>query len=88
MSFIDSGAELLDRTESSLNALIADALKAEAHKEVASLAAMAEALAAIGHSRRDGKRLGAPAEVPVGVGAAPAAEAPKTSEPSWMRPKS
>jgi hypothetical protein len=82
MSFIESGAELLERTESSLIALIADAAKAKSYKEVATLAAMAEAVAAIGPGR--GTRAAA-AEIgvnPAGV------DRSKSFEPSWMRPKS
>ena len=84
MSFVDSAAELLDRTESSLNSLIADALKAKAYREITTLAAMAEAVAAIGSGRaRDGRKM-----VDVGASiAAPVPEPPKASEPSWMRPK-
>jgi len=86
MSFIDNAAELLDRTEASLQALIADALKAKAYRDVAAIAAMAESLAAIGAGRsREGKRAGTPVEV--GAGAAAATAETAKSEPSWMWPK-
>jgi len=87
MSFIDSAAEVLDRTEASLHSLIADALKAKAYREIGAIAVMAEAVAAIGGGRsREGKRT-TTSEVGVGVGTQPAAETTKASEPSWMRPK-
>lgn len=88
MSFIDSGAEVIDRAEASLSSLIADALKAKAYREVSALAALAEAIAAINPGR--GKRVGTSAaslDVGGGAGVAAAPEAPKASEPSWMRPK-
>ena len=88
MSFTDSGAEVIDRAEASLNTLIADALKAKAYREVSALAALAEAIAAINPGRN--KRLGSSGlEVGVGAGVstAAAAESAKPSEPSWMRPK-
>ena len=86
MSFTDNAAELLARTESALNSLIADALKAKAYREITTLAAMAEALAAITPagtpvSTRDVRR------TDVTMTTTASAEAPKTSEPSWMRPK-
>jgi hypothetical protein len=85
MSFIDSAAEVLDRTEGSLSALIADALKAKAYREIGTIAAMIEAVAAIGSGRsREGKRA---LEVSVGAGTLAASEPAKASEPSWMRPK-
>ena len=89
MSYIDSASEVLDRTEASLNSLIVDALKAKAYREVATLAALAEAVAAIGPGRaREGKRMGAAVpEVAVSQTAPPPPEPPKASEPSWMRPK-
>ena len=88
MSFIDSAAEVLDRTEASLNSLITDALKAKAYREIATIAAMAESVAAIGPGRsREGKRIGTSA-ADVGIGAPiAAAETAKAAEPSWMRPK-
>lgn len=90
MSFIDSAAEVLDRAEASLHSLITDALKAKAYREIATIAAMAESVAAISTGRsREGKRMGI-ASAEVGVSTPPAAEpaAKTTSEPSWMRPKS
>jgi hypothetical protein len=88
MSFTDSGAEVIDRAEASLNSLMADALKAKAYREVSALAALAEAIAAINPGR--GKRGGTAAaslDLGVGAGVTSAPEAPKASEPSWMRPK-
>jgi hypothetical protein len=88
MSFTDSAAELLDRTEASLTSLIADALRARAYTEIGDIAAAAEAVAAISVGRRrDGKRSG---NAPSGPEASPQAhpEAPRAAaEPSWMRPK-
>ena len=55
MSFIDNAMEVLDRAEASLHAVIADALAAKAYKEIATIAAMAEAAAACcnaGHPNR------------------------------------
>jgi hypothetical protein len=84
MSFIDSAAELIERTEASLQALISDALKAKAYREIAAIAAMAESVAAIGPARsREGKR----SVAEVGAGAPAATETTKASEPSWMWPK-
>ena len=81
MSFIDSAAEVLDRTEASLNSLMMDALKAKAYREIATIAVMAEAVAVIGPGRsREGKRT-APASLDPDVG-----DPLKSSEPSWMRP--
>lgn len=84
MSFIDTAAELLDRTEASLQGLISDALKAKAYREVATIAAMAESLAALTPGRpREGKR----AAADVGAAATTATETTKATEPSWMWPK-
>ena len=87
MSFIDSAAEVLDRAEASLHSLITDALKAKAYREVTTIAAMAESLAAINTGRsREGRR---PAAAVPEMTPPPAPEPAKTSsEPSWMRPKS
>ena len=84
MSFIDSATELLDRTEASLNSLMADALKAKAYREIAAIAALAEQVSVIGPGRA-GRR---PASAPemATAGAAPG-EAAKGAEPFWMRPK-
>ena len=88
MSYIDSASEVLDRTEASLNSLIVDALKAKAYREVATLAALAEAVAAIGPGRaREGKRMSTAVPEAVSQTAPPPPEPPKASEPSWMRPK-
>lgn len=87
MSFMDNAMEVLERTEASLHSLISDALKAKAYKELATIAAMAEAVAAISPGRSAKRTTGGGAEP--GVGApVPAAETPKAAEPSWMRPKS
>lgn len=87
MSFIDSAAELLDRTEASLSSLMTDALRAKAYREIATIAAMAEAVSAIGPGRsREGKRTVA-ASTDLGLGAAQiGTDTAKGSEPSWMRP--
>lgn len=86
MSFIDSATEVLDRTEASLQALIADALKAKAYREIVAIAALAESVAAIGTGRaREGKRTGV---AEVGATAGAASDATKDSAPSWMWPKS
>lgn len=88
MSFIESATEALDRAESSLNALLMDALKAKAYRDVAAIAALAEAVAAIPGRARDGRKSASPAGSSVAETALPAAEPAKASEPSWMRPKS
>lgn len=87
MSFIDSAMEAIERTEASLHALIADALKAKAYGEIATIAAMAQSLAAVDSGRpREGKR--APAgDLGIGAPAPVAADTTKAAEPSWMRPK-
>lgn len=88
MSFIDSATEVLDRTEASLQALISDATKAKAYREVAAIATLAESLAAIGTGRaRDSKRTGANIEIGAGTAAAAGAETAKEATPSWMWPK-
>lgn len=83
MSFIDSATELLDRTETSLNSLMADALKARAYRDIAAIAALAEAVSVI-VPRSSGRRPGAAPDV--AVASAPA-EVTKGAEPFWMRPK-
>jgi len=89
MSFTDSAAEAIDRAEASLNSLLMEALKAKAYREVAAIAALAEAVAAIPGRARDGKKLGAPSSDAGFSMASPAApETAKAAEPSWMRPKS
>lgn len=90
MSFIDNAMEVLDRAEASLHAVIADALAAKAYKEIATIAAMAEAVAAIsvgrgGESRRTSSASPV-AELGVGATASPT-DPTKAVEPSWMRPK-
>ncbi|MBI2829340.1 MAG: hypothetical protein HYX77_08740 [Acidobacteria bacterium] len=87
MSFIDSAAEVLDRTEASLNSLITDALKAKAYREIATIAAMAESVAAIGPGRSREKASKVSTAAEFGGGTQATAETAKTPEPSWMRPK-
>lgn len=86
MSFIDNAMEAIERTEASLHSLIADALKAKAYGEIATIAAMAQSLAAINAGRiREGKRT---SDLGISTPAsAPAPETAKAGEPSWMRPK-
>ena len=89
MSFIDNAMEVLDRAEASLHAVIADALAAKAYKEIATIAAMAEAVAAIS-VRRSGepRRISSPSAAELSVGTpVSATEITKAAEPSWMRPK-
>ena len=90
MSFVDNATELIDRLEASLNSLLIDALKAKAYRDVATIAALADAVASIPGRSRDGKKTGGMADLGMGLSAAPpvAVEAPKSAEPSWMRPKS
>lgn len=88
MSFIDNAMEVLDRTEASLHSLITDALKAKAYGEIATIAAMAQALNGINAGRgREVKRPDMPVSSMAAATTAPA-ETAKTAEPSWMRPKS
>ena len=88
MSFIDSAMEVLDRTEASLHSVISDALAAKAYKEIATIATIAEKIAAISASRpSEEKRLGiSSAEMGVGSGLS-SADSIRAVEPSWMRPK-
>ena len=86
MSFIDSATELLDRTEASLNSLMADALKAKAYREIAAIAALAEQVSVIGPGR-SGRRAGAQPEMAAAAAGQAQAEAAKGAEPFWMRPK-
>jgi hypothetical protein len=86
MSFIDSATELLDRTEASLNSLMADALKAKAYREIAAIAALAEQVSVIGPGR-SGRRAGAQPEMAAAAAGQAPAEAAKGAEPFWMRPK-
>ena len=85
MSFIDSATELLDRTEASLNSLMADALKAKAYREIAAIAALAEQVSVIGPGRA-GRRPASPEMATAAAAAAPG-DAAKGTEPFWMRPK-
>jgi hypothetical protein len=87
MSFIDSATEILDRTESSLQSLIADALKAKAYRDIVAIAALAESVAAISTGRpREAKRA-AVGEVGMGPMGSAAGETTKDTSPSWMWPK-
>jgi hypothetical protein len=86
MSFIDSATELLDRTEASLNSLMADALKAKAYREIAAIAALAEQVSVIGPGRSS-RRAGAQPEMAAAAAGQGPAEAAKGAEPFWMRPK-
>ena len=89
MSFIESANEVMDRAEASLNALLMDALKAKSYRDVAAIAALAEAIAAIPARPREGKKVGSAAtDLGMAMAAPVAADTPKPSEPSWMRPKS
>jgi hypothetical protein len=90
MSFIDNAMEVLDHAEASLHAVIADALAAKAYKEIATIAAMAEAVAAISVGRGgEPRRISSASPVAgLGVGATlSATDTAKAVEPSWMRPK-
>jgi hypothetical protein len=89
MSFIDNAMEVLDRAEASLHAVIADALAAKAYKEIATIAAMAEAVAAISVGRGGERRISSASPVAeLGIGATASPTDPtKAVEPSWMRPK-
>ena len=90
MSFIDNAMEVLDRAEASLHAVIADALAAKAYKEIATIAAMAEAVAAISVGRGgESRRISSASPVAeLNVGATPSpTDTPRAVEPSWMRPK-
>jgi hypothetical protein len=89
MSFSDRTTKAIDRAEASLNALLLELLKAKAYREVAAIAAIAEAVAALPGRARDGWKptttntTTASPEVAVGA----TAQTGKASEPSWMRPK-
>ena len=47
MSFIDRAVDTFDRSEATLHALIAEALKVKAYSDVAAIEAMAQALARV-----------------------------------------
>ena len=88
MSFVDNAVELLDRTEASLNSLIAEALRAKAYDEIVAIAGLARSVAAIG--RNGGPTRTGVTAPQVGMAASTPmveAPAPKPSEPTWMRPK-
>jgi hypothetical protein len=89
MSFIDNAMEVLNHAEASLHAVIADALAAKAYKEIATIAAMAEAVAAISVGRAgEPRRVSSPSVAELSVGTSVSAtDITKAVEPSWMRPK-
>ena len=89
MSVIDNAMEVLDRADASLNAVIADALAAKAYREIVTIAAIAEAVAAISVGRGgEPRRIGASSVAELGVGASlSATNTTKAVEPSWMQPK-
>jgi hypothetical protein len=84
MSFIDNATEVLDRTEASLNSLMADALKAKAYREIAAIAELAEQLSLIGPARSTRRPAAAPEFAAAAAGATGEG---KGAEPFWMRPK-
>ena len=78
MSFIGAAREVLDRTEASLCSLIADALNAQAYREINAIASMAESLSTIpGRSDEARKPATEPLEAKV--------EEPPPPTPSWVR---
>lgn len=88
MSFIDNAMVVLDRAEASLHEVIADALAAKAYKEIATIAAMAEAVAAINVGRAGSERRITASVPDLGVAASLSVDdTTKAAEPSWMRPK-
>ena len=80
MSFFDTATEALDRVEDSLNALLSDAQKAKAYREVAQIAALADAVA--GFRRGENRMTSTPPFEPETASFEPADGA----EPTWMRP--
>ena len=89
MSFIDNATEVLDRAEASLCSLIADALKAQAYREITTIANMAESLSTIAPGRSDEARKRSPAVSEAAQADFGSAPGPKKSEqPSWVRPLS
>ncbi len=82
MAFVDSASEVLDRAEASLISLIADALKTKAYRDVAIIAAMAEAQSGVAARFREDQRGTTASELAGG-----AADTAKAAEPSWMRPR-
>ena len=86
MTFLDSATELLDRTEASLNALMADALKAKAYRDIAAIAELVEQLSSIGAGRAGRKSATPTPEVAAAAGVG-SGDAAKGAEPFWMRPK-
>ena len=93
MSFIDNATEILDRAEASLCSLIADALKAQAYREITTIANMAESLSTIAPGRSDEARKHSVATVSeaskqTDFGGGPAAGPKKSEQPSWVRPLS
>ena len=83
MSFINNAIDLLNRTEASLDSLIADAVKAKAYRDVAQIASLAESVAAITANRPGTSRA---SEFSASAGT-PSVEPARAAEPSWMRPK-
>jgi hypothetical protein len=77
MSFEEKALELLKSTEMSLGSLITEALRARAYGEVATIAGLAEAMAA----NRLGNDAPAVPSSDFGVAAASA----QSASPSWMR---
>jgi hypothetical protein len=79
---------VLDRAETSLHEVVADALAAKSYKEIAIIATMAEAVAAIkvGCSR-DEKRIAVPVSDLDAGSRLSSADTAKAVEPFWMRPK-
>jgi hypothetical protein len=72
MPFIENATEILDKAEASFVSLLTDAVKARSYGEVATIATMAESLAAVSRGQ-DGRRAQEPAPVEA------------VSGPSWMR---
>lgn len=81
MSFTDSAAEVLDRTESSLCSLMSEAIKAQAYNEVAAIAVMAQSVAGIGRGRSEETQRRSTGTSEAGAQAGAAA-----AKTSWMRP--
>lgn len=86
MSFTDSAAEVLDRTETTLCSLMSDAIKAQAYTEVAAIAAMAESVAHISRGRSgEQKRAAAVPSEPAAASNVTVPAAKKSDQPSWIR---
>jgi hypothetical protein len=88
MSFMNNAMSVLDRAETSLHEVVADALAAKAYEEIAIIAAMAEAVGAINVGRSGGERRITASVPDLGiVSSLSADDTTKAAEPSWMRPK-